>query len=277
MMDSRNTAHPAWLTSRRLRVHGLILAICLWSTYAWILSSPGLLDRNRIVKGADFLHSRLPGIALAALFPGSTRSGLPDFQASTRACNRLCNPWDRRMDDRVGRAARRTRTALGGMALLRNVRNAGLLPPPRSCAQPVFSTGTATVPDAFPAILLGDARSLAASGIRPVCHYRCRGTRDDPLLLENTRLAEFEICSPPDCHRARVAACDRFRSGDPGARILVVGGLDCGRWNSFGPESRNVALSRLRASALRPLVHLDAPAALSARDGSDSVDDLSSY
>src|SRR5438445_12613879 len=56
MMDSRNTAHPAWLTSRRLRVHGLILAICLWSTYAWSLSSPGLLDRNGIVKGADFLH-----------------------------------------------------------------------------------------------------------------------------------------------------------------------------------------------------------------------------
>lgn len=55
-MDSRNTAHPVWLTSRRLRVHGLILALCLWCTYAWILSSPGLLDRNRIVKGADFLH-----------------------------------------------------------------------------------------------------------------------------------------------------------------------------------------------------------------------------
>jgi alpha-1,2-mannosyltransferase len=56
MMDSQTTAHPAWLTSRRLRVHGLILALCLWSTYAWILSSPGLLDRNHIVKGADFLH-----------------------------------------------------------------------------------------------------------------------------------------------------------------------------------------------------------------------------
>lgn len=55
-MDSRNTAHPVWLTPRRLRVHGLILALCLWSTYAWILSSPGLLDRNGIVKGADFLH-----------------------------------------------------------------------------------------------------------------------------------------------------------------------------------------------------------------------------
>jgi hypothetical protein len=56
MMDSRTTAHPAWLTSRRLRAHGLLLALCLWLTYAWILSSPGLLDRNGIVKGADFLH-----------------------------------------------------------------------------------------------------------------------------------------------------------------------------------------------------------------------------
>ena len=56
MMSSPTTSHPAWLRSRRLRVHGLILAICLWSTYAWILSSPGLLDRNHIVKGADFLH-----------------------------------------------------------------------------------------------------------------------------------------------------------------------------------------------------------------------------
>ena len=55
-MSSPTTSHPAWLTSRRLRVHGLILALCLWSTYAWILSSPGLLDRNQIVKGTDFLH-----------------------------------------------------------------------------------------------------------------------------------------------------------------------------------------------------------------------------
>ena len=54
-MDSQTTAQ-SWLTSRRLRVHGLILALCLWLTYAWILSSPGLLDRNHIVKGADFLH-----------------------------------------------------------------------------------------------------------------------------------------------------------------------------------------------------------------------------
>lgn len=54
-MDSQTTVQ-SWLTSRRLRAHGLILALCLWLTYAWILSSPGLLDRNHIVKGADFLH-----------------------------------------------------------------------------------------------------------------------------------------------------------------------------------------------------------------------------
>ncbi|HEX4714930.1 MAG TPA: glycosyltransferase family 87 protein [Ktedonobacteraceae bacterium] len=56
MMDSRTTAHPAWLTSRRLRAHGLILALCFWCAYAWNLSSPGLLDRHHNVKGTDFLH-----------------------------------------------------------------------------------------------------------------------------------------------------------------------------------------------------------------------------
>ena len=45
-----------WLTRRRLRVHGRILALCLWCTYAWVLATPGLRDRNGIVKGADFLH-----------------------------------------------------------------------------------------------------------------------------------------------------------------------------------------------------------------------------
>ena len=46
----------AWVTRRRLRVHGLILALCLWCTYAWVMATPGLRDRNGIVKGADFLH-----------------------------------------------------------------------------------------------------------------------------------------------------------------------------------------------------------------------------
>jgi Glycosyltransferase family 87 len=78
-MDSHTPAHPAWLTPRRLRVHGLILALCLWSTYAWILSSPGLLDRNSIVKGADFLHFYTLG-SLAREHRGAQ---LYDMQAQT--------------------------------------------------------------------------------------------------------------------------------------------------------------------------------------------------
>jgi hypothetical protein len=57
IMDCSTTAQPhSWLTSHRLRAHGLILAVCLWSTYAWILSVPGLVDRHGLVKGTDFLH-----------------------------------------------------------------------------------------------------------------------------------------------------------------------------------------------------------------------------
>lgn len=57
VMDSRVATKPAfWLTSRRLRVHGVILALCLWGTYAWVMAVPGLRDRNSNVKGTDFLH-----------------------------------------------------------------------------------------------------------------------------------------------------------------------------------------------------------------------------
>jgi len=45
-----------WLTPRRVRVHGLLLAICLWSVYAWNFATPGLLDRHGLLKGTDFLH-----------------------------------------------------------------------------------------------------------------------------------------------------------------------------------------------------------------------------
>jgi alpha-1,2-mannosyltransferase len=44
------------LTERRLRVHGLILAVCLWSAYAVDLTHPGLLDRFGLTKGTDFVH-----------------------------------------------------------------------------------------------------------------------------------------------------------------------------------------------------------------------------
>jgi alpha-1,2-mannosyltransferase len=46
----------AWLTPKRLRAHGLLLALCLWSVYIWNMAAPGLLDRARNLKGTDFLH-----------------------------------------------------------------------------------------------------------------------------------------------------------------------------------------------------------------------------
>lgn len=45
-----------WLTARRIRIHGLLLAVCLWTVYAVDMSAPGLLDRSGLVKGTDFLH-----------------------------------------------------------------------------------------------------------------------------------------------------------------------------------------------------------------------------
>jgi hypothetical protein len=44
------------LTERRLRAHGLILALSLWSVYVWNMATPGLLDRAGNLKGTDFLH-----------------------------------------------------------------------------------------------------------------------------------------------------------------------------------------------------------------------------
>jgi len=55
-----------WLTAPRLRAHGLILALCLWSVYVWNMATPGLLDRSGNLKGTDFLHFyTLGSLALA--------------------------------------------------------------------------------------------------------------------------------------------------------------------------------------------------------------------
>ncbi len=45
-----------WLTAKRLRAHGVLLGVALWSIYLWTLATPGLLDRNSNLKGTDFLH-----------------------------------------------------------------------------------------------------------------------------------------------------------------------------------------------------------------------------
>lgn len=55
-----------WLTLKRLRAFGLILAVCLWSLYVWDLATPGLRDRNGNLKGTDFLHFYTLGSLAAA-------------------------------------------------------------------------------------------------------------------------------------------------------------------------------------------------------------------
>jgi hypothetical protein len=58
--------HAPFLTAQRLRAHGLILALCLWSVYLWNISTPGLFDRAYHLKGTDFLHFyTLGSVALA--------------------------------------------------------------------------------------------------------------------------------------------------------------------------------------------------------------------
>jgi hypothetical protein len=51
-----NPISASWLTARRLRVHGSLLAATLWTVYAITISTPGLLDRNELLKGTDFLN-----------------------------------------------------------------------------------------------------------------------------------------------------------------------------------------------------------------------------
>jgi alpha-1,2-mannosyltransferase len=46
----------AALTLRRIQVHAALIVIALWSVFLWDYSTPGLLDRNGLLKGTDFLH-----------------------------------------------------------------------------------------------------------------------------------------------------------------------------------------------------------------------------
>jgi hypothetical protein len=55
-LETASAKSMHWLNRRRLSSYGLILALCLWSVYAWLVSTAGLLDRNGLLKGTDFLH-----------------------------------------------------------------------------------------------------------------------------------------------------------------------------------------------------------------------------
>jgi len=46
----------SWINGKRLRAHGTIVALCLWSVYLWNIATPGLHDRHGNLKGTDFLH-----------------------------------------------------------------------------------------------------------------------------------------------------------------------------------------------------------------------------
>ncbi|MGA9511073.1 MAG: glycosyltransferase family 87 protein [Candidatus Sulfotelmatobacter sp.] len=63
---SASRISASWITDRRIRAHGLVLALSLWSVYLWNISTPGLLDRAGNLKGTDFLHFyTLGSLALA--------------------------------------------------------------------------------------------------------------------------------------------------------------------------------------------------------------------
>ena len=66
-----------WLTLKRLRAHGTILAICLWSLYLWTVATPGLRDRNGNLQGTDFLHF----YTLGSLADAHRRADLYDINA----------------------------------------------------------------------------------------------------------------------------------------------------------------------------------------------------
>jgi hypothetical protein len=85
-----NQLHTAsWLTARRIRIHGLLLAVCLWTVFGSDVATSGIRDRAGLMKGADFLHfytlgtlansglgdllyaMRAQGALMAAILPGS--------------------------------------------------------------------------------------------------------------------------------------------------------------------------------------------------------------
>jgi len=44
------------LTARRIRAHGILLGVVIWTIYLGTLATPTLRDRNGFLKGTDFLH-----------------------------------------------------------------------------------------------------------------------------------------------------------------------------------------------------------------------------
>ena len=69
-----------WLNAHRVRAQAITLAICLWGVYAWVLATPGLRDRNHLIKGTDFLHFYTLG-SVALAHRGDLLYNLPEQSA----------------------------------------------------------------------------------------------------------------------------------------------------------------------------------------------------
>ena len=72
-----------WLILRRLRAHGLLLAVTIWAFFIWTIATPTLRDRNEKLKGTDFLHFYTLG-SLAIAHQGSELYNM-DAQAALAA------------------------------------------------------------------------------------------------------------------------------------------------------------------------------------------------
>lgn len=73
------------LTLNRIRAHGLVLAICMWSLYLADVSTPGMRDRFGLIKGTDFVHFYTLG-SVALQHRGAE---LYDAQAQTAMAEKL--------------------------------------------------------------------------------------------------------------------------------------------------------------------------------------------
>jgi hypothetical protein len=79
-MATISPSHQPWLNERRARAQGLCLALAVWIVYAWVLATPGLRDRNGLIKGTDFLHF----YTLGMLADGHRGADLYNMAAQTK-------------------------------------------------------------------------------------------------------------------------------------------------------------------------------------------------
>jgi Glycosyltransferase family 87 len=79
-MATVSPSDQPWLNERRVRAQGICLALALWGVYAWVLATPGLRDRNGLIKGTDFLHF----YTLGMLADGHRGADLYNMAAQTK-------------------------------------------------------------------------------------------------------------------------------------------------------------------------------------------------